>query len=363
MAMKAIWQRLQLWFWGKLFILLIAIGAGTRRRRMSHNQGTGGRGKIRIVTDPRFPETEFFEPGREFPCRIRHGCVSFVDDCVNEVRSGTLKFADTDFASPLDLQMNTGLHCFFWDAKTFLEFAFWRHPHDAIQYEKYYRTYGWGRRSAASAFRRAPTSYATMYYHSHTPFAWHAKDGKPRYVRFRLIRGDRGPELDAPDLAYVDHAEHDPAMAPVLANQRTLADEKRSINYLRNEYHDRLKQGPVTYILQLQLHDVSDADPPEIRNALLPWDEATHPYLDLATVTITEQLSFAEQSYMAFEITNLPKSMSILPAASIHDFNSLNYMRRQSIWAIRVRRLFQKLFGPPRDFPDDAEHNQSPPGM
>ena len=361
--MRALWERFRLWFWGKFFIFLIALGAGSRRRRMSHNQGTAGRGKLRIVDNPQFPETEFFEPGREFPCRLRHGCVSFVDDTVNEVRSATLKFADTNFRSPLDIQMNTGDHCFFWTAYTFLQFAFWRHPHDAIQYEKYYKTYGWGRRSAASAFRRAPTSYATMHYHSHTPFAWHAKDGKPRYVRFRLIRGDRGPELDAPDPAYVDEAEKDEKYASILANQRCLASETRGVNYLTNEWRERIKHAPVSYILQVQLHEVSPSDPPEVRNALLPWDEATHPYVDLATVSISEVLPYDEQCMMAFEITNLPRSMSILPAASVHDFNSLNYMRKQSIWAIRTRRFLQRIFGAPTATPDDAPHNMSPKGM
>jgi hypothetical protein len=362
-TLTAVWQRAQLWFWGKFFIVLIALGAGTRRRRMSHNNGTAGRGTLRIVDVPAFPPTEFFEPGRAFPCRVRHGCVSFVDDTVNEVRSASVKFADTDFKSPLDIQMNTGEHCFFWNAKTFLEFAFWRHPHDAIQYEKYYKTYGLGRRSAASAFRRAPDSYALMSYHSHTPFAWHARDGKPRYVRFRLIRGDRRPECNAPDPAYVDAAERDVKYATLLANQKCLPEETRGVNYLRNEWRDRAQAGPISYILQVQFHEASPDDPPEIRNALMPWDEATHPYMDLAEISIQEVLSYAEQCMMAFEITNLPRSMSILPASSIHDFNSLNYMRKQSIFAIRMRRLFQRLFGPPKDVPDDAPHNMSPPGM
>jgi arachidonate 5-lipoxygenase len=203
-----------------------------------------------------------------------------------------------------------------------------------------------------------------MHYHSHTPFAWHARDGKPRYVRFRLIRGDRGPELDAPDPAYVDQCEKDEAQASILAQQKCLPkDESKSINYLRNEWKERLKHGPITYILQLQLHEVSPTDPPEIRNALLPWDQATHPYMDLAIVTITAPLSYAEDQFMAFEITNIPRSMGILPAKSIDDFNSLNYMRKQSKWAIRTRRFFQRLFGPPKDVPDGGPHGQSPKGM
>jgi arachidonate 5-lipoxygenase len=362
--MKALWGRVHLWFWGKFFIFLIVLGCAMRRRRMSHNQGTGGRGKLRILPNPAVPPTDFFEPGREFPCRVRHGCVSFLDDTVNEVRSGSVKFADADFTSPLDIQMNTGEHCFFWDAKSFLEFAFWRHRKGGVQYEKYYAAYGWGRRSAASAFRRAPASYVTMYYHSHTPFAWKARDGKPRYVRFRLVPGDKSPEWNPPTKEYVDHAERDPAQAHVLANQVcTPEDAPKSPNYLNHEYRDRLKGGPIAYMLQVQFHEPKPGDPPEVLNSLLPWDEATHPYLDLAEISITDELPYADQQRMGFEITNLPPSMGILPAKSTRDFNSLNYMRKQAVWATRVRRVMIGLFGPPTPNTDDGPHTLSPPGM
>ena len=56
-------------------------------------------------------------------------------------------------------------------------------------------------------------------------------------------------------------------------------------------------------------------------------------------------------------------SMSILPAKSIDDFNSLNYMRKQSIWTLRMRRFLQRLFGPPQNAADDAPHGLSPKGM
>jgi hypothetical protein len=358
-----LWPRIQLWFWGKFFILLVALGSGLHRRRMSHNNGIAGRGTLRIVDDPQFPPTEFFEPGRTFPCRVRHATIAYMDDTIIDVRSGSVKFADSDFASPLDIQMNTGHHCFFWDAKSFLEFAFWRHEHGGHEYEKYYRTYADGRMSAASSFRVDPSSFAKMYYHSHTPFAWHAKDGRPRYVRFRLIPGDRGPEDAAPDPAWVEQARNDPELAPKIADQRAVPGEWRDVNYLKKEWRDRVNAGGVSYVLQVQFHEVSDADPPEVRNALMPWDESTHPYMDLATVEITEVLTPAESTLMAFEITNHPPSMSILPATSTRDYNSLNYMRKQVVLAIRVRRALQKLLGAPRDLPDDAPHNQRLPGM
>jgi arachidonate 5-lipoxygenase len=66
---------------------------------------------------------------------------------------------------------------------------------------------------------------------------------------------------------------------------------------------------------------------------------------------------------MAFEITKHPAVMGILPSESMDDYNSVNYMRVQSIWAIRMRRFFQRLFGPPKDLPDDGPHNYNAPGM
>ena len=119
----------------------------------------------------------------------------------------------------------------------------------------------------------------------------------------------------------------------------------------------------VRYWLQIQFHEVSPADPPKIRNPLLPWDEATHPYVDLAHVEITEVHSPEESTWLAFEITNLPPSMALLPAKSLDHYNSLNYFRKQSSWAIRTRRLFTRLFGPHRPVPDDAPRNFNPQGM
>ena len=343
--MRATWDKFKLWFWGKFFILLIAAGSGSQRRRMSHNNGIAGRGKLRIVTNPQFPEAEFFEPGREFPIRLRHASSGYMDDAMSPVRSATLKFADTRFKSPLDIQMNTGRHCFFWNAASFLEFAFDRNEHAGIEYVKYHTKYADGRKSAADAQIKVPASFTTMYYHSHTPFAWKAKDGKPRYVRFRLIPGDRAPEQPPPNPEWVAQVRDDPALAPIAADQRAVPGETRDVNYLKNEWAEHVKTGPVHYVLQVQFHEVKPDDPDVIRNPLEPWDESTHPYVDLATVEITELLSHKQQDQMAFEVTNMPPSMDFLPATSVHDYNSLNYMRKQAIWAIRARWLFAMVFG------------------
>ena len=146
--MRAFWDRLKLWFAARFFILTVIFWINIFRRRMSHNNAIGGRGKLKIVTEPKFPASDFFEPGREFPCRIRHGAAGYMDDAMGQVRSGSLKFADSRFRSPFDLQMNTGRHCFFWNASSFLEFVTTRikesmlHNTDGdVHYLKYHKKY------------------------------------------------------------------------------------------------------------------------------------------------------------------------------------------------------------------------------
>lgn len=371
--MKATWERVKLWFWGRFFILSVILWINIFRRRMSHNAAVGGRGRIRIVKDQHFPPSDFFEPGREFPCRIRHGAAGYMDEAMSQVRSGSLKFADTRFKSPFDLQMNTGRHCFFWNAKSFLEFvgtrikeSMFRNTDHLIHYLSYHQKYADGRKSAADAQFRTPASNATMYFFSQTPFDWRAKDNVPRYVRFRLIPGDRAPEEPAPNPEWVAKVAADPTLAGVAADQHAVEGEPRSINYLKEEWLERIKAGPIHHILQIQWHDVRPDDPDMIRNPLEPWDEATHPWVDLATVEITEPLSYVEQDDMAFEVTNLPACMALLPAKSMQDYNSLNYMRQFAVWSIRARWFFTWLFGRPREYTDaDAPkvRNKRPLGI
>ena len=66
-------SRIQLWLFAYGYAwLLVVVASLFMRRRMSHNCGVVASGRLRIVADPRFPPHDFLEPGREFPCRLRH---------------------------------------------------------------------------------------------------------------------------------------------------------------------------------------------------------------------------------------------------------------------------------------------------
>ena len=209
-----------------------------------------------------------------------------------------------------------------------------------------------------------------MHFQSHTPFAWVAKDRvPPRYVRFRLIPGDRAPDPQTPPLDYVDHAEKDPAMAPVLADQgrASPADMGKNPNYLHHEWSGRLKEGPVRYILQIQLHEARSDDPPEILNPLLPWDDATPVHRTWRRSRSSRSCRTPSNEWLAFDAVNhRPGSRSsVLPAKSLDDLSSLNYMRAQVPHG-RSGRAFRRSSGcSARRSPTAtaAPPNYNPPGM
>jgi len=75
--------------------LLITAHSFFSKVRMSHENGIALRGRLRIAADARMPQHDFFEQGRTFACRIRHGAASFTDDAKLVVRSASIKFADS----------------------------------------------------------------------------------------------------------------------------------------------------------------------------------------------------------------------------------------------------------------------------
>jgi arachidonate 5-lipoxygenase len=102
----------------KSFFLL-----GTQKRATHTRAGnSGGFGEIKIVDNPQFPEHEFFRADRTFPARIRHGNVRSPDDAGADARSFSIRFADNDSESPMDIIMNTGEANIFWNIPSLEEF-------------------------------------------------------------------------------------------------------------------------------------------------------------------------------------------------------------------------------------------------
>ena len=103
--------------------MLFLLGSARNNfRRPTHLFGLGGLGMAKIEKNPKFPAHDFFQPGRQFPVRLRHANVKYMDDAASDVRSFSIKFADSDSDSPLDIVMHTGRACGFWDTQSLEDF-------------------------------------------------------------------------------------------------------------------------------------------------------------------------------------------------------------------------------------------------
>jgi arachidonate 5-lipoxygenase len=107
----------------------------------------------------------------------------------------------------------------------------------------------------------------------------------------------------------------------------------------------------------MQLHEATDHDSELIFCSNKIWDEATHPWFDLARVTIDRMLTYEESMLMYFSLKNHPPSMGLIEAKSIHDYNSLNYLRVRADIAKKARLWAYWLFGMPKALPDEGPRN------
>lgn len=335
--------------WSTTRILGLMLGATLtfQRKRMSHNNGIAAKGTVRIVDNPRFPRHEFFEPGKVFPVRIRHGQATYLDEAMAALRSMSIKFSNHHLDSPFDLIMNTGEYSLFWSAASFLKLASLRKEHWGVQYIEYYRKYPVGLKAAQIGLRRAPSSYVNLRFYTQTPFLFIGKDGIKRYAKYRVV-----PFFDEPESGIIENpCDFD------TSNQRVLPTETKSKLYLSNEYRERIKNGKAKYYLQIQTREADEEQDNIILNSTILWDENIYPYHNLAVIEINEALSWVESLKTSFSLNHMPKTLGILPSKSLYDFNSLNYMRANVEIARKARFLSYKLYGYPPPVPDNDNRN------
>ncbi|WP_309665614.1 lipoxygenase family protein [Tabrizicola sp.] len=338
-------SRLMMWFMRVFMIIIITTNSLFNRVRMSHENGLVVRGRVVLLDNPAVPANDFFVGGREYPCRLRHAAVSFLDDASLVVRSASLKFADAPINSPLDLLMNTGVAGPFWNMDTFWQFTRAKMRGGRAELIEYFmrnpRCY-WNVRSAV---RRDPNSFANQHFHSQTPLQFFATDGRERYAKFRLV-----PKVDAlPQDGVPTEADLGDAWF-----QEPLPNEALSKNYLKDEYRARLTRGPVHYVLQLQLLEWSSVcDRDYELSALFPWDEALQPWQPVAEVTITDALGYHEGNLCLFSLCNLPKTLKTIPPRGYTDGPSIDYLRLGGMWPRKARLWAYSIFGQNKPIPDE----------
>lgn len=337
-----------LWGLTAFITVLISLNSLFSRRRMSHENGLVAKGRIRIVDDPKIPPSDFFQPGREFPCRLRHATVSFEDDARLAARAASLKFSDTDHDSPLDIKMNTGEAGPFANARDFLQFMI-----ATIRgRETHVKPYLDRNPLLVEGIRGAvcyPDTFALLNYHSKTPMSYRDRDGKRWYIKFKLTPWDRGPDRGRPTEEELEE----------FWLQKARPGETRSRNFLKDEYRLRLADGPVNYHLQAQFKEMVIGEDRNVLNCAMPWDESTSPWIDLAEVEIDQIMETHEGNMTWYDLHNHPDCMAVPTAKSIRDPASINYLRMHDIWAKRARMLGYKWRGQLPPIQDDRAPRKS----
>lgn len=171
-------------------------------------------------------------------------------------------------------------------------------------------------------FIRNPDSYATLHYYGWVTGEYLGAGGERRLARYRLV-----PVAELPDGGYVD-----PALVPLpLDFAPRQPGDARPPTYLRDELRARLAGGTVTHVLQVQLRPQPDtvaarhaaADPTQ------PWPEESHPWQELARLTLERESPVAPRRDIRPE--RLPPGLQILraysdtePASMAHLFAIVN---------------------------------------
>ena len=115
---SSIFDEINLYIEKKKLQFIMSAAAWSTGKRPTHPVGIGAQGIATIVADPQFPNCEFFTPGHSFPVCLRHATLKSIDDAGLNFLSASIRFADSNAESPLDVIMSTGRSAIFWDVQS-----------------------------------------------------------------------------------------------------------------------------------------------------------------------------------------------------------------------------------------------------
>ena len=117
-------------------------------------------------------------------------------------------------------------------------------------------------------------------------------------------------------------------------------EEPKAANYLKKEFAERIVDANIEYRLQVQLHEWdSETDTHMLYNPAKAWDENEHPWINVATISLTSLLPDDVTENTRFNIANLPEStLSIQEGTSVTDFNIVPTIRKEVyFWCQKMR--------------------------
>lgn len=302
---------------------LFVRAAGAMRGRATHTTGTAARGFARIVTPLDFPDNDFFAFGKTYPVVVRHATPrpampspvhpeGDTDDRALDGGAVSIKFLTNNDHTGLgfhDIMMNTGRVLFVPSARAFntmIHTPFGQRgpliKQRILDDDKLTEAYRTG-------------SFTEFYYHSQIAFEFIDKLGTTRYIKFRSIPADRGPERGLfPSTIRAQGDTFSPQWP----------DDQRAPDHRRRDFETRVNHLGVGYLLQAQLHPAGD---PASLNPMEYWEERFHPWLDVAHLHLTQALNHDEMDSLEFDANRTHDCINLPLGRTADDFASMGHAR------------------------------------
>lgn len=313
----------------------IFINAATKfHGRATHTYGAGARGVARMCVPIGFPKNDFFKAGKTFPIILRHSSPGGQeDDRTRDGSAASIKFyenaADPKQLGFHDIMMNTGRALFVRTARAFFTMVTTPNP-DRI--EKLLKPGILIDPILAEGYRNGG-SFTDFYYHSQICYEFTDASGTMRYLRYRLINGDRGPERGI----------YPPDWKPNgITWYPKLDDDARAHDFKRQDFLHRVTHGGLNYLLQGQLRPGNDS---EAVNCSGIWDSQRYPWVDLAELRLDSVLTLDDLDALELDANRTHPCIALPLATSglwsglqADNHASLGHARALVYWAARKAR-------------------------
>jgi linolenate 9R-lipoxygenase len=302
--------------------------AQLKGKRATHSFGTVASGILEVLPNLSIPSHRVFSSGNSFPVLLRHANIKgFPDDAIIDGRGASIRILNGAADAPInsldlddflaDILMSTG-HCFtFSNAATFsrwLASSLEDRAKMLPELPKFLPIF--------HEIVRNPESYTKLHYYSETTYLFKSNECEPQdyYMRYRLINADRSPDSG---FVPIEDIRLPLDFLPRLAN------DFRPANYLRQDFRQRVTQGGVSYILQIQLQPVSDdhAKNELAKDCTEAWDETIYPFQDVAQLTLNSMLPDEVAEQLELNAYHAPADLALILAHSVHETASINHVR------------------------------------
>ena len=301
--------------------------------RATHAHGIYVQGSLQMSAEFPGSHGEITENTGPLPVRIRHSTLHTQDEAGMDARGCALSINFPH--GPLDLVMNSGDLCLFWNIPTVQDFSVLL---GQGKLREYVRKYPAGYYALADTMRRAPPSYFQLSYGTKIPY-----ESNGKLYRFRVTPNGRATKPSSQDPGMPDKED-----LRRIWDFKRRDNENRPENYLSEEARSWFSDGRQTvmkegdstykvlsldtavevYSLEFQCVKMPDDDSKrDLYNPARPW---TADWCQLGVIKVDTLLSSQQMRLAQYSPGRIPKSfdLSLPKAIGPTDYNSVGIARK-----------------------------------